>query len=91
MLSCVQPTLDRAKCDGIIVHVGTDDVLAKRKRPSDVVDSVISVGKKCRHTRVRNDMISSVVRRKSPRPQAKINEVNVLRDALRDCFKGCCR
>ena len=46
MLSCVQLALDRAKCDGIIVHVGTD-VLAKRKRRSDIVDSVILVCKKC--------------------------------------------
>ena len=37
----VQPTLDRAKSDGIIVHVGTNDVSAKRKRPSDIADSII--------------------------------------------------
>ena len=57
------------------------DVSAKRKRPSDVADSIISVGKKCQDTGVRNVMISSLVRGKSPRLQAKINEVN---DVLRD-------
>ena len=61
--------------------MGTNDVSAKRKRPSDVVDSIISVGKKCQDTGVRNVMISSLVRGKSPRVQEKINEVNnVLRD-----------
>ena len=53
---------------------------AKRKRPSDIADSIISVSKKCQDTGVRNVMISSLVCRKSPRLQAKINEVNVLRD-----------
>ena len=81
MLSYVQPTLDRAKSDGIIIHVGTNDVSAKRKRPSDIADSIISVGKKCRDTGVRNVMISSLVQRKSHRLQAKIYEVN---DVLRD-------
>ena len=47
MLSYVQPTLDRAKFNGINIHVGTNDVSAKRKRPSDIADSIISVGKKC--------------------------------------------
>ena len=51
------------------------------KRPSDIADSIVSVGKKCRDTGVRNVMISSLVFRKSPRLQAKINEVN---DVLRD-------
>ena len=72
MLSYVQLTLDRAKPDGIIIHVGTNDVLsAKRKRPSDITDSIISVDKKCRDTTIRNVLISSLVRRKSPRLQAK--------------------
>ena len=31
MLSYVQPTLDRAKSDGIIIHLGTNDLSAKRK------------------------------------------------------------
>ena len=77
MLRYVQPTLDRAKSDGIIIHVGTNDVSAKRKIPSDITDSIISVGKKCRDTGVRNVMISGLVRRKSPRLQAKINEINM--------------
>ena len=47
MLSYIQPNLDRAKSDGIIVHLGTNDVSAKRKRPSDITDSIISVCKKC--------------------------------------------
>ena len=81
MLSYVQPTFDRAKSDGIIIHVGTNDMPAKRKGPSDIADSIVSVGKKCRDTGVRNVMISSLVCRKSPRLQAKINKVN---DVLRD-------
>ena len=32
MLSYVQPTLDRAKSDGIIIHLGTNDLSAKKKR-----------------------------------------------------------
>ena len=72
ILSYVQPTLDRAKSDGIIIHVGTNDLSAKRKRPSDIADSSISVGKKCRG--VRNVVISSLVRTKSPRLQAKKNK-----------------
>ena len=47
MLSYVQTTLDRAKSDGIVIHVGTNDVSTKRKRPSDIADSILSVGKKC--------------------------------------------
>ena len=72
MLSYVQLTLDRAKPDGIIIHVGTNDVLsAKRKMPSDIADSIISVDKKCRDTTIRNVLISSLLRRKSPRLQTK--------------------
>ena len=81
MLSYVQPTLDREKSDEIIIPVGTHDVSAKRKKPSDIADSFISVGKMCRDTGVRNVMIFSLVHRKSPRHQAKINKVN---DVLRD-------
>ena len=44
MLSYVQPTLDRAKSDRITINVGTNDVLAKRKLPSDIADSIRSVG-----------------------------------------------
>ena len=51
MLSYVQQTLIRAKSDGIIIHVGTN-VSAKSKRPSDIADSIISVGKKCQNTGV---------------------------------------
>ena len=80
MLSYVQPTLDTTKSDGIIIHVGTNDVSANRKRLSDIANSIISVGKKCWDTGVRNIMISSLVHRKSLRFQAKINEVN---DVLR--------
>ena len=47
MLSYVQPTLDTTKSDGIIIHVGTNDVSANRKRLSDIANSIISVGKKC--------------------------------------------
>ena len=47
MLSYVLPTWSRAKSDGIIIQVGTNDVSAKRKRPPDIADSIISVGKKC--------------------------------------------
>ena len=64
MLSYVQRTLDRSKSDGSIIHVGTNDVSAKRKRPSDISDSIISVVKNCRDTGVRNVMISSLVHRK---------------------------
>ena len=47
MLSYVQLTLDRAKPDEIIIHVGTNDVLsAKRKMPSDIADSITSVDEK---------------------------------------------
>ena len=52
MLSYVQPTFDRAKSYGIITHVGTNDVPAKRKRPDNTY-SIISVGKKCRDTCVK--------------------------------------
>ena len=79
MLSYVQPILDTSKFDGIIIHVETN-VSAKRRRPSDIADSIISAGKKCWDTGVMNVMISSLVCRKSPRLQAKINEVTVLRD-----------
>ena len=37
-------------------------------------DSIISVGKKCRDIGVRNAIIFSLERRRSPRLQAKINE-----------------
>ena len=67
MLSYVQTTLDRAKSDGIVIHVGTNDVSTKRKRPSDIADSILSVGKKCWDTGIRNVAISSLVCRKSPR------------------------
>ena len=47
MLSYVQLTLDRAKPDEIIIHVGTNDVLsAKRKMPSDIAHSITSVDEK---------------------------------------------
>ena len=46
MLSYVQPILDTSKFDGIIIHVETN-VSAKRRRPSDIADSIISAGKKC--------------------------------------------
>ena len=51
MLSYVQQTLIRAKSDGIIIRVGTN-VSVKSKRPSDIADSIISVGKKCQDTGV---------------------------------------
>ena len=73
--------MDRAKSDGIIIHVGTNDVSVERKRASDIADLIISVGKKCQDTGVKNIMISGLVRRKSPTLQAKIKEVN---DVLRD-------
>ena len=44
MLSYVQPTLDRAKSDRITINVGTNDVSAKRKWPSDIADSIRLVG-----------------------------------------------
>ena len=47
---------------------------AKRKRPDDTY-SIISVGKKCRDTGVRNVVISNLVPRKSPR---------LVNDVLRD-------
>ena len=46
MLSYVQPILDTSKFDGIIIHVETN-VSAKRRRLSDIADSIISAGKKC--------------------------------------------
>ena len=70
MLSYVQLTLDRAKSDGIIIHVGAYDVSAKRKKP-DIVDSIILVGKNCQGTVKRNVIMSSLVRRKSPRGKNK--------------------
>ena len=33
VFSYVQPTLDRAKSHGIIIHMGTNDASAKTKRP----------------------------------------------------------
>ena len=83
MFSYVQPTLDKAKSHGIIIHVGTNDVSAKRKRPSDIADSIMIVGKKCHYTGVRNIIVSSLVCRKSPSVQTKVNEVN---DVLRDLY-----
>ena len=80
-ISQVQPTLDTAKSDVTIIHVKTTDASAKRKRHSAITNPIISVGKKCQDTGVRNVMISSFVCRKSHILQAKINEVN---DALRD-------
>ena len=71
--------MGRANSDAIIIHVGTN--VSVKKRASDIADSIISVGKKCQDTGVRNVMISSLVHRKSPRLQAKIKEVN---DVLRD-------
>ena len=62
MLSYMQPALDRAKSNGIIIHLGTNGVSAKSKRPSDTADLIISVGKVCRETGVKNVMISSLVR-----------------------------
>ena len=62
MLHFVQATLDRAISDGII-NVATNSVSAKRKRPSDIADSIISVGKKCQATGVTNVMIFSSGRR----------------------------
>ena len=56
------------------------DVSAKRKIP-DIADSIISVGKKCRDIGVRNAIIFSLERRRSPRLQAKISEFN---DVLMD-------
>lgn len=78
MLSHVQPTLDRPKYDGIIIHVPTrtNNVSPKRKRHSDNADSIISVGKKCQDTGIEYIMISSLLCRKNPKLQAKINEVN---------------
>ena len=60
MLSYVQPTLNRATSDGIIIYVGTN-VSAKSKIFSDIADSIISVGKKCQGTVVRDVMISSLI------------------------------
>ena len=65
MLNYEQPTQDRAKSDGIIIHVGTNYLSAKKKIPSDIVDSVISVCKQYRDTGVRNVMISSLLCTKS--------------------------
>ena len=69
MLSHVQPTLDRPKYDGIIIHVPTrtNNVSPKRKRHSDNADSIISVGKKCQDIGIEYIMISSLLCRKNPK------------------------
>ena len=43
--------------------------------PTDIADSIISVGRKCKDTHINEVILSIIVRRKSPRFQTKINEV----------------
>ena len=58
------------------MHVGTNDVTVKRKNPTDIIDSIMSVGRKCKDADINEVIISSIVCRKSSRFQMKINEVD---------------
>ena len=56
--------------------MGTNDVTVKRKNPTDIIDSIMSVGRKCKDADINEVIISSIVCRKSSRFQMKINEVD---------------
>ena len=78
MLSYAQSTLDRENLDAFLIHVGTNDVTMKRKTPTNIADSIISVGRKCKDAGINEVIISSIVWRYSSRFQMKINEVNTV-------------
>ena len=48
----------------------------KRKLPTDIADSIISVGRKCKDTGINEVIVFSIVHRMSSRFDMKINEVN---------------
>ena len=56
--------------------MGTNDVTVKRKNPTDIIDSIMSVGRKCKDADINEVIISSIVCRKSSRFQMKINTVD---------------
>ena len=81
MPSYAQQTLDQENSDAILIHIGSNDDTAKRKTPTNIANSIISVGRKCKDVGTNDVIISSIVHRKSFRFQMKINEVNsVLKD-----------
>ena len=67
MLSYAQPTLDRENSDAILIHVGINVVIVKRKTPIDIADSILSVGRKCKDTGINEVIISSISRKKRSR------------------------
>lgn len=76
MLSYAQPTLDRENSDAILIHVGINVVIVKRKTPIDIADSILSVGRQCKDGGINEVIISSITRTKRSRFQMKINKVN---------------
>ena len=80
VLSYVEPTLDRANLMELLFMW---ELMMYQGKVKDLVILLIQLCQlvKCRDTGVRNVMISSLVWRKNPSLQVKINEVN---DVLRD-------
>ena len=70
----VQPTLQKKVADIAVIHVGTNDI--GFKGTSDIVKSIIKVGKRCRQSGISDIFISSVVNRKHEHIQNKVNELN---------------
>ena len=60
MLSYVQPTLDQENLDAILIHIGTSDVTLKRKTPTEIARTIISVGRKCKDAGINGVIISSI-------------------------------
>ena len=67
MLSYAQPTLDWENLDAILIHVGINVVIVKRKTPIDIADSIISVGRKCKDSGINEVIVSSITRTKRSR------------------------
>ena len=74
----IQPTLQRKVADIAVIHVGTNDIGLgiESSSASEIVDSIIKVGKRCRQSGVNDVLISSVVYRKHEHIQKKVNELN---------------
>ena len=52
MVSYAQTTLDQKNLNAILIHVGTNNFIVKRKAPIDIAVSIISVGRKCKDTSI---------------------------------------
>ena len=76
----LEPTLIDDKPDAILIHVGTNDIVANAN-PKEIANNIINTGLKCRSYGVNNVFISSILVKKNPSLNIVIRHTN---DLIRD-------